>query len=709
MEAILGGGDDSDDDKALAAATAVHSSDKQSSAALGSGTAAAAVPTTTLAPTTTAAVVAAVQSSDDDSVKDSSEAKTSSEDLKASGGEAGAAADGDDASESDSAAESPSPPVASRPAMRAREPPHPVKQADDDDDAESDALLAKMKGGNSNSKSKRVAVTASDAHSQEDAEDDLTSSRSQQKKVMAPMSDDADGSAEAEAVSRPAPAPPSLPSDDEGSEDTAPPAPSRRSAKKQARKASAKQDGFTDGKVSQLYSAWSPNSDDAPAAPKKSNDLQQMLSDFDSDDDSTPTPAPPPRRHRRHASLAQASPAPPPQPASDGIVYDDDDLPKHHPKPITMDLSGGWKSFLKRGAGRKAKAKLDPDVAVMQSLYSSDGGLPSQYSAWKPSSANAPSLPKEDPTPKAADVKTNAPSLDSDSDDDGAASFLQIASKERVALRADASQDSAALIVLAQYAEVLQSQPLRHLAQARLSPAKLTALWQRLEAVDPLTHPNAVAAKGKQAQAEQWCVYFQRHEQAATPVRQAAARVENASSALAELSSSRAAMAEEVDARTQLEKTVEQDVQSLSTLLELARQGEEVSRLRAAAEGLASGVNGMSEELMSLGASVEAIQEGQVQLADALQAAMERRKQALEAQSAKLAELQQEEDMQQKELLKKKNEVSRRRAEVASAQKSIAGIQTSCDATLESAEKRKRVGHMEVHAIETALKVLDNQ
>merc|ERR1719356_409247 len=95
-----------------------------------------------------------------------------------------------------------------------------------------------------------------------------------------------------------------------------------------------------------------------------------------------------------------------------------------------------------------------------------------------------------------------------------------------------------------------------------------------------------------------------------------------------------------MDARAQLEKTVEQDVHNLGALLELSRQGQDVSVLRAATRGLASGATGLSEDLVSLATAVEALEADHIELSDALQVAMEKRTRTLETQRAKLAELQ---------------------------------------------------------------------
>merc|ERR1719491_789173 len=49
-------------------------------------------------------------------------------------------------------------------------------------------------------------------------------------------------------------------------------------------------------------------------------------------------------------------------------------------------LEGGWQALMKKTPAQKVvkSPKLDPDVAIMESLYTKDGALPSQYTAWTP-------------------------------------------------------------------------------------------------------------------------------------------------------------------------------------------------------------------------------------------------------------------------------------------------------------------------------------
>jgi len=46
----------------------------------------------------------------------------------------------------------------------------------------------------------------------------------------------------------------------------------------------------------------------------------------------------------------------------------------------------GWQSLLKKSSKQKKakKTKMDSDVTMLQTLFSPNGQLPSQYSAWTP-------------------------------------------------------------------------------------------------------------------------------------------------------------------------------------------------------------------------------------------------------------------------------------------------------------------------------------
>merc|ERR1719329_372809 len=89
------------------------------------------------------------------------------------------------------------------------------------------------------------------------------------------------------------------------------------------------------------YAAWAPG-DNAVAEKKKKAALAEMEAGFDDDDDAPPTPAPKPKKKRHHRAPAPAPPPPPParKADADGVIYDDDDLPKHHGS-VMDGLDGG--------------------------------------------------------------------------------------------------------------------------------------------------------------------------------------------------------------------------------------------------------------------------------------------------------------------------------------------------------------------------------
>jgi chromosome segregation ATPase len=262
---------------------------------------------------------------------------------------------------------------------------------------------------------------------------------------------------------------------------------------------------------------------------------------------------------------------------------------------------------------------------------------------------------------------------------------------------------SAASVVLEQYAEVLQSKPLKQLAKAKLSPPKLQALYQQLRNVDPLASNAHMPAQGKQAQAEQMCKYFQEHMQAAAPVQKAVSLVEAASNELAESVSKHAALGEEIDARTQLQRTMKQDMASLTTLFGLAKQGQDASSLVLLEQDLSG------DAVADVRASVAGIQEAHAELQDLLDMTMQKRAAVLKAQSDRLAQLQASVKEAETDLAQKKNRAASSQAAIETARKKLKGITSTCDATLDALARRRHAGHMEAHAIEIALKVLGGQ
>jgi len=498
--------------------------------------------------------------------------------------------------------------------------------------------------------------------------------------------------------------------------------------------AKAKTNDVVIGNVPAGYGAWSPD-DSSNAEAKKKAALAEMSAGFDDDDDSPkPTPAPH-RRHKRHHRPAPAPP-PPPKASADGVIYDDDDLPKHHAS-IMEGLDGGWQALMKKP--EHVAPKVDQDVEIMQSLYAKDGGLPTQYKAWSPD-ADAPKAPAPKRAQPRGDSGADAPDDGGPMDLEAAAKaleknpnadpfdFMQVGSESRdpigalirhaatapsfsggasflesSAVSTDMSRRSVASTVLDEYGEVLRSRPLMQLAKAKLSPVKLAALYQQLRHIDPLAATAPVLVQGKQAKAEQMCKYFQEHMQAAGPVQKAVSLVEAASNELAESVSRRAALLEEIEARRQLQKTMEQDVASLTTLAGLAKQGEDVSALDALAKQLTGAA------AITVDKSADFLEGAHEEIQDLLSLALKKRSAALQAQNKKLTHLQSAVANADTDLSAKKMRASTSEAAMQTARGKLSGITTSCDTTLNALAHRRHAGHMEAHAIEVALKVLGGQ
>merc|ERR1719223_1931871 len=417
-------------------------------------------------------------------------------------------------------------------------------------------------------------------------------------------------------------------------------------------------------------------------------------------------------RHKKHKTTT-----PKPAADADGVVYDDDDLPKSHPKPFE-GLEGGWKAFMKPAAEKK-KPKLDADVQIMQSLYTDDGGLPGQYTAWTPAAATTAA-------PAAPQAASSDDSADDDSDD-GGDSFMQLQSRKKVSdpvarlIRAavsaasddtdapalieeatvavDASRLQAANAVLAQYAQTLQSKPLQQLVQAKLSPPKLAALFQKLQSVDPLKHPSHSSE-----QAEQACLFFEDNAQSAAPLTQTASKVEEGMNDVGEALSHQSDLLEEMSARTQLQRTMEQDVSSLTTLLKTARQGQDVSGLKTAEAQLDK--QGRTSSGAELAVAADGVQSAHAELADLLELTLQKRSLALKAQEAKVALLQNEQKTVNANVDQKRSLVSHAEVSMKAAEQKLSGIQAACGQALASLEERRHTGHMEAHAIGTVLKVI---
>jgi len=500
--------------------------------------------------------------------------------------------------------------------------------------------------------------------------------------------------------------------------------------------------------VPQQYDAWTPHTSSKAAADDKKAMVAQMAAAFDGDDDDVP-PTQAAASTKQISSLQAPSNS---HVAAATPAYDDEDLPRHGGSAAT-DFKGGWQAMLKTGAvQKKAKSlKQDKDVEIMQSLYTSDGGLPSQYTAWSPvapqaaaaapqAAAAAPQVltssqmqtsaaPQASATPagSSTDFAAAAAAFEKEDDSD---SFLQVASESHLAQMikqafspavsssmslidestwsTDASTISAANVVLEVFAEEFQSKPLRQLSNAKLTAPKLEALFQKLQAVDPVTHAGVALGTGKQAEAAKWCEYFEDNVQSTAPVRSALSNVEKAKSILTQVTAKRTALTEEIDARTQLLKTIEQDAQSLSILLQSAKQAPDTTALDARESEIAAQSTGSAGfmSFKNLGIAVEGVEGAKTELSDAIEITLRKRRQVVQEQKTKLALLQATAKSADSEWSHASAKAAKMEAAVDTARKSLGGIQVSCDTALTALARHGHAGHMEMKAVEMALSVL---
>lgn len=446
------------------------------------------------------------------------------------------------------------------------------------------------------------------------------------------------------------------------------------------------------GDVPSQYKAWAP-SDSKPMELKKKAALAQMQAEFDDDDDEPPnleaTKKSGSRRNNGRRPSAEAVAAS----EADGVLYDDDDLPKHHPKPIALELSGDWRSLMKKKTTSHKTQTADSGVLVSPDLFLNGGSLPSQYTAWQPSPSDE------------AKGATAVSAADNDEQDGVNASFLQLqevisgalaggvlekassaALSEHATKKVNPSELGLAHLVLLEYAKVLNSTALNQLASAHLSVEKLERLVKRLQDADPMRHPEVLVANSKQAQAVRWCQYFQEHEQSIGPMRMALATVHAANSALANSSAQRAAISEEADARSKLQQTVEKDISALTTLIKSFRLAIKEADI-----------------------SNERLQDAHLEVEDALEATLKNREAVLEAHKIKLTELRHVASSADEDVVRKKKSLAKANESVASMREKVDQVRASCGKAFVQVQKRAHAGHMEAHAVEVALKVAGRQ
>jgi len=491
----------------------------------------------------------------------------------------------------------------------------------------------------------------------------------------------------------------------------------------------------------------------APSPPPVESAASRLSAGASLDDDDSPAPSPPPpRRHHHHHSDDDSSSG------SDhfGLGFTGhhhSDASSFDPEPMTSvkpirGFEGGWQAMMRHMPAKKHVHK-DTDADLMEHLYDNNGALPSSYTAWKPSD--------DDDKPKASPASQAFAAAAANFDDDD--SFLQLTLTSKASMESPVrrmiqtvaekkpqppsmrgaifleessttSKESesvvsssgvteetinAAQLVLDMYSAVLDSPPLHQLSLSRLSVSELTDLWHKLQSVDPMTHPNIIAPTGQQAQAERWCQYFEQNQGSAAPQHQALMQWEKADTDISEAAGKRAAILEELEARTQLQRTVTQDIRDLSALLQgVDREyGTMTNQLQAwVLQAGAAGV-GSTPDGLALRDSVSQVREmlstSLTQLNDLINQAVHKRSTVESRQRAWLSQVQIAAQNADKQWLQSTSQGSQCKSALEAAKKNLASIEATCDTALESMERRRHAGRREMRAIRIALLVLDPQ
>jgi len=268
-----------------------------------------------------------------------------------------------------------------------------------------------------------------------------------------------------------------------------------------------------------------------------------------------------------------------------------------------------------------------------------------------------------------------------------------------------------ASLVLDAYSDILVSPSLHQLSLSHLDTPQLKSLFQKLQAVDPMTHPKT--AEGEKAQAEQWCQYFEKNEQNAGQVLQETQKWEKAESETAVAASLRMAVTHEKQVRERLLGAVTQDRQVLTALLQ--QQQHSFHEAATEIEGWlqradkevfsATGADGLAIHEAATDA-LNVLSNAQTEMADVLELTIHKRNTVEANQKALLTQVTSEMHKVQSDWQQKKHHEESSKKSLDKAAKSFAGIQNSCDKVLTGMEQRRHGGHREVSAIRTALLVL---
>jgi len=487
----------------------------------------------------------------------------------------------------------------------------------------------------------------------------------------------------------------------------------------------AEQPSDSPAAVPNAYSAWTPTDDDKP---KKDASLEAMMSDFETDEDEAPKPVVKKQKHHTHKQKKakkvskKKAKTDDDDDNDDNVVYDDDDLPmkKTHRVPLATEMSGGWESLM-RQKKKTTKPRVDADVAIMEDLYANGGALPNQYAAWKPEDDEKKAAAAAAAATTAAPVELSADDSDQDSDDSGnvdddltkaaaklkegdgdddGASFVQLSAihqhvtsvkkAEGGALRgsrqSSVSRVDTATVLLKTFAEALDSSALKTVAQVPLTAEKLSDVSKTLK--DSAAKDSGAKQSKKQVRAQKWCSYFQKHAATSTPLKKAVGEAEAAAELVSEAVVARNALQEEADARSQLQRTVAQDVQGLMQLLAIEKEM----------------VN--STGALPSSASAKALEDAHRELADVIEGVWSQRSTVVEDQTSKLTQLISATKDADADVSTKKANADKTQAKLDAARNKLKGIRTSCDSALLSLARRQHHNRAEVKAAEQVLKVL---
>jgi len=439
----------------------------------------------------------------------------------------------------------------------------------------------------------------------------------------------------------------------------------------------------TDPSLPNQYAVWSPTDPTASASTALDQEIdkqnagaswandfkKQLMGDMDDDDGDATTVAPQHARrgHRKHrhdkhtTTLAVAtSVAPTPDTDDMDLTFptaatttaaapqDDDDLkPQKAP-----DLGGGLESFLAtHSTGHAAQApqptKSDADLQIIQNLYTADGHLPTQYTAWTPS-------------------------------------LVQLSAASNGNGRSMSAQDIARY-VLQQYAQLLNSKALGSLA----SEGNLTAdgVAASIEALQQAGSKASTSA----TEAVQWCSLFIEKEKTASSVLGPLHRHENSTISAIQAEAQLAALHEELDTRTELKKSIVGDITELERLLQ---------KQHALSQANASGSDS------SYAMAAEAMEAIQQEVFDALQDAMQRRQAAAVAQEQSLGELKQELVEAQKASDDMKSKIKETANLLQTSRAQVSGIWKTCEKAERASRMHQQQAEDEAHALGIVFAVL---